>query len=435
MVEGGVRPEDPQQSAHFPLTMTDAAPVIDVLSAMSPSRVLAAMTLSVRRAARLTARLQGRALTLAKSDASPVTVADFAAQALIGRTLCEELGLDASPAAASSPAAFRMVGEEDSSSFDSADGARVLEDVVAALNEEAAGGGAGAGAGASSAATAAARAWSWTRESVVAALSTGRYEAGASGSSYFMCDPIDGTKGFVAPYPSPRHGHYAVGLALMASGGAAGAVRPVAAVIACPHLPWPRWSPAPPEPAADAAAGLRRGCLFSALEGGGAFAEPLDGAGGAGGERARLRTSAAEDGPSLVLAESFDPSHGDRGVSRCVALALSMGAGAGAGAVRIDSMSKYGLLARGDAHVYMRVPAAPPGTPGQRLECAWDHAMGALLVAEAGGVVSDARGRPLDWAAGKGRALAESYGIVAASSAAVHARAIAALAEFVSGAR
>jgi 3'(2'), 5'-bisphosphate nucleotidase len=61
--------------------------------------------------------------------------------------------------------------------------------------------------------------------------------------------------------------------------------------------------------------------------------------------------------------------------------------------------------------------------------------MGALLVAEAGGVVSDARGRPLDWAAGKGRALAESYGVVAASSAAVHARAIAALAEVVAGAR
>jgi 3'(2'), 5'-bisphosphate nucleotidase len=171
---------------------------------------------------------------------------------------------------------------------------------------------------------------------------------------------------------------------------------------------------------------VRRGGLFFATEGGGAFEEPIDegeGEGGGGGPR-RLRTSTAEEGAALVLAESFEQSHGDRGVSLRAARSLGLGTGAAEGAVRIDSMSKYCLLARGDVHVYMRVPQ-----PGDRArsECAWDHAMGALLVREAGGVVSDARGSPLDW--GAGRALSRNFGVLACSSAAVHARAVAAVAE------
>ena len=90
-------------------------------------------------------------------------------------------------------------------------------------------------------------------------------------------------------------------------------------------------------------------------------------------------------------------------------------------------MSKYCLLARGDAHIYMRVPR--PGD--SRSECSWDHAMGALLVREAGGIVSDAKGRPLDF--GAGRALSNNFGVLACSSAAVHARAVAAVAEVLEG--
>jgi 3'(2'), 5'-bisphosphate nucleotidase len=41
-----------------------------------------------------------------------------------------------------------------------------------------------------------------------------------------------------------------------------------------------------------------------------------------------------------------------------------------------------------------------------------DHASGALLVAEAGGKVSDGRGLPLDF--GLGRTLGENFGVVAA---------------------
>ena len=77
---------------------------------------------------------------------------------------------------------------------------------------------------------------------------------------------------------------------------------------------------------------------------------------------------AAVDG---AVAPVGDPTRGRRAAGGAAALTGAPRAAGGrstakrarGGAVRIDSMSKYCLLARGDAHVYMRVPAAPPGTP------------------------------------------------------------------------
>jgi hypothetical protein len=53
-----------------------------------------------------------------------------------------------------------------------------------------------------------------------------------------------------------------------------------------------------------------------------------------------------------------------------------------------------------------------------------DHATGSLLVEEAGGVITDYRGRPLDF--GLGRTLGTNYGVVAARKE-VHAQVIKAL--------
>ena len=53
-----------------------------------------------------------------------------------------------------------------------------------------------------------------------------------------------------------------------------------------------------------------------------------------------------------------------------------------------------------------------------------DHAPGAVLVEEAGGVISDGRGEPLDF--GLGRTLGENFGVVAAGKD-VHAKVIAAV--------
>lgn len=73
-----------------------------------------------------------------------------------------------------------------------------------------------------------------------------------------------------------------------------------------------------------------------------------------------------------------------------------------------------GLLARGDASVFLRMP------PASYKEKIWDHAAGSIIVAEAGGLVTDGAGKPLDF--GEGRFLESlDRGIIAAASKQLHA--------------
>ncbi|KVI10518.1 Inositol monophosphatase [Cynara cardunculus var. scolymus] len=62
--------------------------------------------------------------------------------------------------------------------------------------------------------------------------------------------------------------------------------------------------------------------------------------------------------------------------------------------LRVYSMVKYAAIARGDAEIYMKFAKA-----GYK-EKIWDHAAGVVIVEEAGGVVTDAGGRPLDFSRG-----------------------------------
>jgi 3'(2'), 5'-bisphosphate nucleotidase len=60
--------------------------------------------------------------------------------------------------------------------------------------------------------------------------------------------------------------------------------------------------------------------------------------------------------------------------------------------LQMDSQVKYGVVARGDAALYLRLPASV-----SYVEKIWDHAAGSLIVEEAGGRVTDMYGRPLDF--------------------------------------
>lgn len=149
---------------------------------------------AVRSASQLCRRVQGRLVTgdtLTKSDASPVTIADFAAQAVVNATLIEALG------------AIEMVGEEDSNDLRSDDATALLGGVVELLRTH-------------------------RDADVSAAMVVDWISAGATdgtGNRYWTLDPIDGTKGFV------RGDQYAIALGLIEGGE----VR--LGVLGCPNLP------------------------------------------------------------------------------------------------------------------------------------------------------------------------------------------------------
>lgn len=71
---------------------------------------------------------------------------------------------------------------------------------------------------------------------------------------------------------------------------------------------------------------------------------------------------------------------------------------------RLDSMVKYTMLARGDTELYLRYL-------GDYRECIWDHAPGSVVATEAGAVVTDFHGKPLDFSVG--RRLFGNAGIIA----------------------
>jgi 3'(2'), 5'-bisphosphate nucleotidase len=75
-------------------------------------------------------------------------------------------------------------------------------------------------------------------------------------------------------------------------------------------------------------------------------------------------------------------------------------------------------VARGDADIYLRLP-----TRADYEEKIWDHAAGELLVREAGGRVSDMRGRPLEFS--RGRTLSGNRGAIATNGA-LHDRVVSA---------
>ena len=90
--------------------------------------------------------------------------------------------------------------------------------------------------------------------------------------------------------------------------------------------------------------------------------------------------------------ESYESRHSDHSFTKEVALR----SGVTKGSLKMDSQVKYGLLSRGDeARVFMRFP---PSTYREKI---WDHAAGAVIVTEAGGKVTDARGNELDFSLGR----------------------------------
>ncbi|MDQ7040724.1 MAG: 3'(2'),5'-bisphosphate nucleotidase [Rhodothermus sp.] len=190
---------------------------------------------------------------------------------------------------------------------------------------------------------------------------------------FWALDPIDGTKGFL------RGDQYAIALALIVEG------QVQVAALACPNLSF--------TPEAE----IPRGVVFTALRGEGAWAWPLE----AAGEPVRIQVSSTGDPAQARFCESFESAHSAHDTAAEVARYL----GITLPPRRLDSQAKYAMVARGEADLYLRLPTRPG-----YVEKVWDHAAGALIVAEAGGRVTDIHGRPLRF--DQGTTLAENRGVV-----------------------
>lgn len=214
---------------------------------------------------------------------------------------------------------------------------------------------------------------------------------GAVSRRFWTVDPIDGTKGFL------RNDQYAVALALIEDGEVK------VGALACPALPLNLDQP-------DGPAGV----VFVAVRGQGAAMAPLH-----SDAFVSIRVTGETDKAGMRFAESVEAAHGDQSRQQ----ALAQATGITQPSLRMDSQAKYGVVARGDAALYLRLPS--PKSPDYR-ENIWDHAAGALIVEEAGGKVTDMFGRPLDFASD--RKMYQNRGVIV-SNGMLHAAVIEALAQ------
>jgi len=275
---------------------------------------------------------------LDKEDKSPVTVADFGAQAVVSKHLAAVFPHDP------------LVGEEDSALLRQTENARLKDAVlkhVRMITPQ------------------------LKEKETFAAIDRGNAEGGPQGR-FWTLDPIDGTKGFL------RGDQYAVALALIEDG------RVRLGVLGCPSLPL---------------VSLQGpgGSLFVAVRGQGSAIRGIDRA-----EETAIRVADISVPSEALFCESFESAHSSHDDMGEIVKML----GVKRPPLRMDSQAKYGILARGDGTVYLRLP-----TKKTYEEKIWDHAAGCILVEEAGGKVTDLTGKPLDFSQGK--TLAKNKGVIA----------------------
>ncbi len=216
----------------------------------------------LREASELARRVQG-GMTVerhTKGDLSPVTVADYAIQALAGQRLCGAF------------TGMTLVAEEDARALSAPEGAPVLERVVHFVSAFIEGA---------------------TDAAVCEWIDRGAAEPGRV---FWTLDPIDGTKGFL------RGGQYAVALGLVEDG------RPVLGGLACPALD------------AECAPKAGGGMVALARRGEGAWrCADLDGA-----PWRQLRVSECDDPRAARLMRSMEAAHTDTGQIDAIAREMGL---------------------------------------------------------------------------------------------------------------
>jgi len=355
--------------------------------------------LSVLHASRVTRHLQpinsSDIQTLSKKDASPVTVGDFASQAVALHTIYNTFANS-----------DMYIAEEGSDALRNDE--ELLEKVWRAVNHVHKGG-------------------LNSQQDLLNAIDYGQgigdEEVQSSATTkrrVWVLDPIDGTKGFLRGRVAG--GQYCIALALIEDG------EPVVSVLGCPNLPVPSsestrsvpygaWSEDEANDATTSGKRLfssSRGCLFVAVRDGGCYEIPLVvlekyllEQGNSTGDLPwkRLQVT-ANDGTTKAKHEATFCLGVERGFSDPKGTVLKIAQvihGSDAlivdadgitdikNSLRIDGQGKYGLLARGDAEYFLRLPK------DGYTDFVWDVASGYLVLKEAGGKMSDVSGNAINF--------------------------------------
>ncbi|XP_038897109.1 PAP-specific phosphatase HAL2-like [Benincasa hispida] len=310
----------------------------------------------------------GNSQIKAKDDDSPVTIADWSVQATVSWILSEYFGSKN----------VSIVAEEDVQTLSNPDSRSLLSAVVKTVNE------------------CLAEAPKYGLQSPARELGTSEIleaisrcnSTGGPTGRHWVLDPVDGTLGFV------RGDQYAVALALIENG------KVVLGVLGCPNYPLKKEcfhyhykvsTLKLSQPCSDT---LEKGCVIYAKKScSGAWMQPL-----VHGDKklewpnsASLIQVSSIDDPALA---TFCEPVEKRNSNHSFTAGLAYSVGLRKQPLRVYSMVKYAAIARGDAEIFMKFART-----GYR-EKIWDHAAGVIIVEAAGGVVTDAGGRPLDFSKG-----------------------------------
>ncbi len=303
---------------------------------------LASAILAVKQAAIVCQSVQCHLIntdTLKKEDQSPVTVADFASQAIVCKTLKDTFPNDL------------LVGEEDATALRDTDQETLRNGVVKHVQTI----------------------FKNTDPNTILNWIDRGNANGTEKKRYWTLDPIDGTKGFL------RNQQYAIALALIENG------QVVLGVLGCPRLEHEK----------------TQGLLLWAIKNQGAWRMPIN-------LKNKISQPIAihpiKNASSARFCESVESAHSRQDQASQIASAL----GIHLPPVRMDSQAKYATLAQGKAEIYLRLP-----TRIGYQEKIWDHAAGMLILEEAGGLVTDIHGQPLNF--NHGRTLKSNSGVIASA--------------------
>lgn len=314
---------------------------------------------------------------LEKNDQTPVTIADFGVQALVSLELGRLFP------------SIPLVAEEDSAFLRSNNLANSVLDVVADIAEISG--------------------KPLMEADVLEAIDRGGKDAfvfGSSPATYWVLDPIDGTKGFL----KGSEALYVVGLSFVVEGDV------VLGVMGCPN--WQEEDSSKPTIEIQEHKDIisRLGVVMVAHVGCGTWKKRLNDissktANMAGSwircfvdkysiiNEARFCISDSQLWESLPLSNSFNGTTDIQSVSENQILLLPLCCG---------SLCKYLMVASGRASVFILRSRV------ERIIKVWDHAVGIICVQEAGGIVTDWAGSKIDLAADQDdrRALFPSGGIL-----------------------